>query len=422
MVVMKNLNFKYAITSAILSLILLFPVFGFRLKNNGANIEIESDLFFLFLFVLFVFFIQLFKLALLKKIDIRKTNNPNYQSTFLFFIKKNYHLMIIFLIIGACIWPFFASRSAIDIAIMTLIYITLGSSLNIVVGFAGLLNLGFVGFYAIGAYTYALLSHWFAWTFWQALPVSGLMSSFFGLLIGFPVLRLRGDYLAVITLGFAEIIRLLLVNLDDYTLGPDGIPNLPKPGFFESKIEFISSFKTCNIIFQEIDKWFRNSQNMTIYLYLTIFFLVLATLFFSNRLMRMPVGRAWEALREDEIACRSLGLNPASIKLSAFTSAALFAGFGGAFFAARQGSVSPESFTFLESTMVLAMVVLGGMGSQVGVILAAIFLTIIPEIAREFAEYRLLIFGLLMVLTMKYCPQGFFPMKRRHVKLKGNTK
>ena len=156
---------------------------------------------------------------------------------------------------------------------------------------------------------------------------------------------------------------------------------------------------------------------MVIYLYMMALLLALVTLFVSTRLIRMPVGRAWEALREDEIACRSLGLNPTRIKLSAFTLGATFAGFGGAFFAARQGMVNPESFTFIESALILAIVVLGGMGSQVGVILAAILLTVLPELAREFAEYRMLMFGLVMVLMMMWRPQGLLPMKRPHVEL-----
>ena len=161
-----------------------------------------------------------------------------------------------------------------------------------------------------------------------------------------------------------------------------------------------------------------DANHVVIYLYLLALALAVITLLVSNRLIRMPIGRAWEALREDEIACRSLGLNPTTIKLSAFTLGAMFAGFGGAFFAARQGLVNPESFTFIESALILAVVVLGGMGSQVGVILAAILLTALPEIARQFAEYRMLIFGLVMVLMMVWRPQGLLPAQRAHVEIK----
>ncbi|UOF94042.1 MAG: high-affinity branched-chain amino acid ABC transporter permease LivM [Bordetella sp.] len=405
---MKNLNFKNALIYAIFSFILILPIFGFQIKGSGLEIHIKSDWILVFKIVLFIFILQLFRSYWI--LPKNRILNKIRQILPLSFIKKKNHYLLIFIFLTAVIWPFFVNRSAIDIAIITLIYVTLGISLNIVVGFAGLLNLGFVGFYAIGAYTYAILSYWFSWTFWEALPFSGLISAFFSLLLGFPILRLRGDYLAIVTLGFAEIIRLLLTNLDQYTLGPDGISNLSKPGILHNEA---NKFFSSDILIT----WISNSQNMMIYLYLTVLFLSSITIFISNRLVKIPIGRAWEALREDEIACCSLGINPVSTKLYAFVSAALFAGLGGAFFAARQGAVSPESFTFLESTMILSIVVLGGMGSQIGVILAAIFLTIIPEIAREFSEYRLLIFGLLMVLAMISFPQGLFPSNRPHIDL-----
>ncbi|MGA0584762.1 MAG: high-affinity branched-chain amino acid ABC transporter permease LivM, partial [Castellaniella sp.] len=211
------------------------------------------------------------------------------------------------------------------------------------------------------------------------------------------------------------IIRLLLINLTSFTGGPDGISGIPKPSFFGYQMvrRSVDGMPT----FHELMGWPFDSQDVVVYLYLMALVLVLFTLYFTSRLIRMPIGRAWEALREDEIACRSLGLNPRNIKLSAFTMGAMFAGFGGAFFAARQGLVNPESFTFIESALILAIVVLGGMGSQLGVILAAVLLTVIPEIAREFAEYRMLIFGLVMVVMMVWRPQGLLPMKRPQVEL-----
>jgi branched-chain amino acid transport system permease protein len=229
-------------------------------------------------------------------------------------------------------------------------------------------------------------------------------------------LRLRGDYLAIVTLGFGEMIRLLLINLNTLTGGPDGISGIPKPTVFGLEMTRRASTEG-GTTFHEFMGWNFQNQDMVVYLYLMALLLALVTLFVSTRLIRMPVGRAWEALREDEIACRSLGLNPTRIKLSAFTLGAMFAGFGGAFFAARQGMVNPESFTFIESALILAIVVLGGMGSQVGVILAAVLLTVLPEVAREFAEYRMLMFGLVMVLMMMWRPQGLLPMKRPHVEL-----
>ena len=307
-------------------------------------------------------------------------------------------------------------RGAVDIATLILIYVMLGLGLNIVVGLAGLLDLGYVGFYAVGAYTYALLAHYFGLSFWICLPLAGLMAATFGFLLGFPVLRLRGDYLAIVTLGFGEIIRLFLRNLTDLTGGPNGISNIPKPTLFG-----LSFDRTAAEGMQTFHEYFGiayNSINKVIFLYLIALVLVLLVLFVINRLLRMPIGRAWEALREDEIACRALGLNPTVIKLSAFTLGATFAGFAGSFFAARQGLVTPESFTFLESAIILAIVVLGGMGSQLGVILAAVVMILLPEMMREFSEYRMLLFGALMVLMMIWRPQGLLPMQRPHLELR----
>src|SRR5690606_18351523 len=311
--------------------------------------------------------------------------------------------VLLYLVVAAAVvWPFFGGRAQVDIATLVLIYIMLGLGLNIVVGFAGLLDLGFVGFYAVGAYTYALLYHYAGWGFWEALPLAGGMAALFGFLLGFPVLRLRGDYLAIVTLGFGEIIRLLLINMYDLTGGPDGISGIPKPTVFG--FPMARRAPEGQTTFHDLMGWTFSNQDVVVYLYLMALALALITLLVSSRVVRMPIGRAWEALREDEIACRSLGLNPTTIKLSAFTMGAMFAGFGGAFFAARQGLVNPESFTFIESALILAIVVLGGMGSQIGVILAAIVLTVVPELAREFAEYRMLIFGLVMVAMMVWRP------------------
>jgi branched-chain amino acid transport system permease protein len=314
------------------------------------------------------------------------------------------------------IWPFMVSRGSVDLATLALIYIMLGLGLNIVVGLAGLLDLGYVAFYAVGAYTYALLSQYFDMSFWICLPISAGMAALFGFILGFPVLRLRGDYLAIVTLGFGEIIRILLNNWTAVTGGPNGISGIAKPALFG--LEFTRRSKDGSPLFHEFFGIDYSSSYKVIFLYLIAVVLVAFVIFVINRLMRMPIGRAWEALREDEIACRSLGLNRTAIKLSAFTIGASTAGFAGSFFAARQGFISPESFTFIESAIILAIVVLGGMGSQVGVILAAIVMTILPELAREFSEYRMLLFGLTMVLMMRWRPQGLVPMKRPVLELK----
>lgn len=317
------------------------------------------------------------------------------------------------------IWPFFVSRGAVDLATLALIYVMLGLGLNIVVGLAGLLDLGYVGFYAVGAYSYALLNQYLGLDFWSGLVMGGILAAFFGFILGFPVLRLRGDYLAIVTLGFGEIIRILLNNWTTLTGGPNGISQIPKPTLFG--LEFgRRAQEEGNVPFHEYFGIDYSSEYKVIFLYILAVLLVIATLFVINRLLRMPIGRAWEALREDDIACRSLGLNPTAIKLSAFTIGAAFAGFAGTFFAARQGFISPESFTFIESAIILAIVVLGGMGSQVGVILAAVILTVLPEFTREFQEYRMLMFGLMMVCMMVWRPEGLMPMKRPHIKIKSS--
>jgi len=318
-------------------------------------------------------------------------------------------------LIAAVIWPFMASRGAMEVMTLALIYIMLGLGLNIVVGFAGLLVLGYAAFYAVGAYTYALLAHHYDLSFWLCLPLAGGLAALTGFLLGLPVLRLRGDYLAIVTLGFGEITRLLLNNLNTLTGGPDGIGNIPRPSFFG--LEFSRQAKEGGMTFHEFFGLDYSSNHAVIFRYLLGLALVLLILFVINRLLRMPLGRAWEALREDEIACRSLGLSPITIKLSALTLSAAFAGVAGAFFAARQGHINPESFTFIESAMVLAIVVLGGMGSQIGVVLAAIAITALPELAREFNEYRMLVFGLVMVLMMIWRPQGLIPATRPKLEL-----
>ncbi len=404
-------NLGHALTATVLTAVVVTPIFGLHLERAGVRTIITQHWSNVAWACLLVFIVQMLRPMLAGSgVRLPWPKLPAIPA-------RQRGVWIAAALLLAVIWPFFGGRNAVDIATLVMIYVMLGLGLNVVVGFAGLLDLGFVGFYAVGAYTYALLFHWAGWSFWEALPLAGAASALFGFVLGFPVLRLRGDYLAIVTLGFGEFIRLLLVNLTDFTGGPDGISSIPKPTVFGLELARSPSVEGATTFHQFFGLEF-NSMHMVIFLYLMALTLAVVTLWISNRLIRMPIGRAWEALREDEIACRSLGLNPMKIKLSAFTLGAMFAGFGGAFFAARQGIVNPESFTFIESALILAIVVLGGMGSQLGVILAAILLTALPELAREFAEYRMLIFGLVMILMMVWRPQGLLPMQRHHVEVK----
>ncbi len=312
-----------------------------------------------------------------------------------------------------------------NFGIQILIYVMLGWGLNIVVGLAGLLDLGYVAFYAVGAYSYALLAKSFGLSFWILLPLAGILAAFWGVLLGFPVLRLRGDYLAIVTLAFGEIIRLVLINWVDLTNGYAGISGVPRPSFFgipftDGPDGFAARFGL------EFNAIYR-----TMFLYYVILVLALITAYVTMRLRRLPIGRAWEALREDEIACRALGINTTTTKLSAFAIGAMFGGFAGSFFAARQGFVSPESFTFMESAVIVAIVVLGGMGSQIGVAAAAIVIIGGTELMRELdvlkaifgrdfdpTQYRMLLFGLAMVVIMIWKPRGLISTRTPSVFLK----
>jgi branched-chain amino acid transport system permease protein len=306
---------------------------------------------------------------------------------------------------------FYHNRYFLDLGIQVLTYVMLGWGLNIVVGLAGLLDLGYVAFYAVGAYSYALLAQNFGWSFWVCLPLAGFLAACWGVILGFPVLRLRGDYLAIVTLAFGEIIRLVLINWQSLTGGPNGISGIARPSFF-------------GIPFTDDEKGFAatfgieySPTHRVVFLYYLILALALLTNWVTLRLRRLPIGRAWEALREDEIACRSLGLNTTTTKLTAFAMGAMFGGIAGSFFATRQGFISPESFTFSESALVLAIVVLGGMGSQLGVAVAASAMLVAFELFREFSQYRMLVFGLAMVLIMIWRPRGLVATRTPSVSL-----
>ncbi len=342
------------------------------------------------------------------------------------------------LLLVAAALPLIAGRYYVDLGTLVLTYIMLGWGLNIVVGLAGLLDLGYVAFYAVGAYTYALMSTGFGLGFWTCLPLAGLFAATAGMLLGFPVLRLRGDYLAIVTLAFGEIIRIVLINWTTLTGGPNGVNDIPRPTLFGLKFNASGDADTFASVFG-IDP---SPVQRVIFLYYVILVLALLTNWVTLRLRRLPLGRAWEALREDEIACRSLGINVTVTKLTAFSIGAMFGGFAGAFFATRNGFISPESFTFIESAIVLAVVVLGGLGSQLGVALAAVVMIGGLEILRDFlsqlnnqpgfawlgqavgdiGQYRMLIFGLALVIMMVLRPRGLVSGRTPSVALSGQRR
>jgi branched-chain amino acid transport system permease protein len=329
------------------------------------------------------------------------------------------------LLLGLLILPFLVEaglgKSWLRIIDFALLYIMLALGLNIVVGYAGLLDLGYVAFYAVGAYCWALLAspHFdLHLPFWIILPLGALLAALFGMLLGTPTLRLRGDYLAIVTLGFGEIIRIFLNNMNapiNITNGPQGI-TLIDP----FSIAGMSFGKTQSILGM-------NLSSPHLYYYLFLLFTAMV-IFVSLRLEDSRIGRAWAAIREDEMAASASGINTRNIKLLAFAMGASFGGLSGGLFASFQGFVSPESFNLMESIMILSMIVLGGMGNIRGVILGAILVTIIPEALRytgtlqnaligsvvvDPADLRMLLFGIALVLMMLFRPAGLLPSRQR---------
>ncbi len=412
---------KDSLFTGIIALALFGPIVGLRTASKGEGLFITPQ----WGIVLILVGLCILGRFLINLNSARKTE-------FTFFSKftsklssvteeKAKHLAIT-AILFAVVFPFlpFTDRYFMDVAIMILTYIMLGWGLNIVVGLAGLLDLGYVAFYAVGAYSYALIATTFGWSFWICLPLAGIFAAFFGILLGFPVLRLRGDYLAIVTLGFGEIIRIVLINWYEVTNGPDGITGIPRPSFFglpfkRSPDEGEASFHT----FFNLEY---STMHRIIFLYYLILILALITNYFTLKIRKLPVGRAWEALREDEIACKSLGVNPTNTKLTAFAIGAMFGGFAGSFFATRQAFISPESFTFIESAIIVAIVVLGGMGSQTGVVLASIFLIGITEMFRDLEQYRMIAFGGAMVLIMVFKPKGILANRKPTILMHGDKK
>ncbi len=389
---------KDALIAAVIAALLALPLVGLQTYDvGGGALGIRTHFDWVAIAAVAVFAGRL-ALRLFPGLLPRRSAGWSIRLTGIALWARGQMLPIVMVGIGfAAALPFlpFSSRYLIDLGTTVLIYVMLGWGLNVVVGLAGLLDLGYVAFYAVGAYTFALLARDLGLTFWEALPFSGLVAASFGIILGFPVLRLRGDYLAIVTLGFGEIIRIVLLNWAPVTGGPNGISEIPRPSFFG--LPFARSAPEGVTTFHQFFGLEFSPEHRVTFLYFVILAMALVTNLFTLRIRKLPVGRAWEALREDELACRALGINPTNVKLSAFAIGAMFGGFAGCFFAARQGFISPESFTFMESATILAIVVLGGMGSQLGVVLAAVLLVTLPEFGRAFAEFRMLIFGAAMV-------------------------
>jgi branched-chain amino acid transport system permease protein len=430
---------KDALTSALITLGLSIPILAWKTEQNGADLFLAPRWPLVAVMCAIVFALRVFLRAFMASKAARQATPSPTQATELVhaepsaFQKTSRFALPLFLGV-ALAFPAVVyviqgglneSRYWVDLGVLILTYVMLGWGLNIVVGLAGLLDLGYVAFYAVGAYSYALLSTTFGLSFWICLPLAGILAAFWGVILGFPVLRLRGDYLAIVTLAFGEIIRLVLINWTDLTNGGAGISSIPRATFFGLP------FAAGEGGFADFFGLEFSPMHRIIFLYYLILALALLTNFVTMRLRKLPVGRAWEALREDEIACRSLGINTTNVKLTAFAIGAMFGGFAGSFFAVRQGFVSPESFNFLESAIILAIVVLGGMGSQIGVAIAAIVLVGGPEVLRNLTflqsifgtgfdpnEYRLLLFGAGMVAMMVWRPRGLISERSPTVILK----
>ena len=389
-----GLELKAAILASLWFMILTFPILVIRVNTIENYIEWRWSYMFIVGGIAFFASFLIRYLMRLREKQSRHVSFPRpFSSVFIPILKTRggRAMILLFLALPIMGFPFFFSMYQTNIMISALIYVMLGLGLNIVVGLAGLLDLGYVAFYAVGAYAYGLLNLHFGLGFWTTLPIAAILSALTGILLGYPVLRLRGDYLAIVTLGFGEIIRLILENWGEFSKGPSGVANIPRPSVFG---------------FQ-----FTLSQS-TIFLYFLMIVMVCVTIFVVNRLQYSRIGRAWIALREDEIACQAMGIDRARTKLTAFALGATWAGMGGVIFAAKTTFISPSCFTIWESIIILSMVVLGGMGSIPGVILGALILSLLPEYLRIFSEYRMLIFGLMLVCMMVFRPGGLIPGAR----------
>jgi branched-chain amino acid transport system permease protein len=414
-------SIKDSLFTGLIALALFGPIVGLRTVAKNEVLEVHPKWFIVLIIVIVCavgrFLTNLYVYNRDQKTGIQSSVGKSISN---FLDTKGYQIALT-AIIFSVIFPFlpFTDRYLMDIAIMMLTYIMLGWGLNIVIGLAGLLDLGYVAFYAVGAYSYALFAIHFGWSFWICLPIAGIFAAMFGVLLGFPVLRLRGDYLAIVTLAFGEMIRILLLNWYQLTKGPDGLTGIPRPSFFG--LPFKSFPDEGEQTFHTFFGIEYDPMQRIIFLYYLILVLALITNLFTIKIRRLPIGRAWEALREDEIACKSLGVNPRNTKLTAFAIGAMFGGFAGSFFATRQAFISPESFTFIESAIIVAIVVLGGMGSQTGVVLATVFLIGLIEVFRDFESYRMIAFGGAMVLIMIFRPRGILATRKPTITLEKSS-
>ncbi len=421
---------KDALLAALIAGVLTLPLMGARTIESAHGLTAEWHLDRVLAVVVTVFLGRLAVLALLRRARglgrmFSQISAWVARSAKVFSVQRRKKRRLLktrfalpaILILATLLLPLmpFSSRYVLDVGIMVLTYIMLAWGLNITVGYAGLLDLGYVAFYAIGAYSYALLAQYADMGFWAALPLCGLIAAAVGVVLGFPVLRLRGDYFAIVTLGFGEITRLILINWTTLTGGPNGLSGVPRPRLFG--MEFARSGEEGQALFHDVFGLAFDPSQRVVFLYYIILGMALLVGWFSWRLRRLPLGRAWEALREDEVACAALGVNRWWVKLTAYALAASVAGLGGAFFAARQGFISPESFTFMESATILAIIILGGMGSLMGVVLATLFIIGLPELFRDLEQFRMLAFGLGMVLVMIWRPGGLMSAREPTVRL-----
>lgn len=301
-------------------------------------------------------------------------------------MKKNKKLGIILLLVLSIILPFFLNNYWLDVATLVLFYIVLTQGLNVVVGYTGLLDLGYAAFFAVGAYTTAILMTTFGWSFWFTLPVAIVFAAISGVIIGGPTLRLRSDYLAIVTLGFGEIIRILAINLE-ITGSAAGIYGIPRPNIFGYTIK------------SQIDFYF------------LILMIAILSIIAVSRIGKSRIGRAWIYIREDEDAAEAMGINRVRLKLLSYITGAIIGSLAGCVFAVKMSAIAPESFNFHQSVMILLAVVLGGLGSISGVVIGAILVIVIPEALRSIEDFRFLMFGIALVVMMIFRPQGLWPAK-----------